>query len=583
MTAVAKAGAPSLDEDQRRVAEAGVEERLYVTAGPGSGKTETVSARIEYLLDEEDLSGEDILVISFSRAAVEAVQRRQRQNGSRSWVWVTTIDSLTARVLSDEGLDITGLGFDARINKLTGILAEDGIEDLLPDVRHVIIDEVQDVVGIRANLVTHLLAALPDDVGFTMLGDPKQAIYDFQLDDGFSDPHFLLRSARGLRATEVGLWGQYRAESRDAAKAMKLRGVGRTDLAWIGEMEEFVADMPVFDADGLAGQLQQMQGSVAVLTQSNAQALTAARDLYVQGIQAEVLARSADRSIDPWVARVLGDAPTSLTKEQFQEIAASNTPLDWEEAWALLRRMTKANTKYLTLVEVAQRFSNGIVPVALTRRRGQLTVSTVHRAKGLEFDHVLLLNTEDWYGDRDSGFGRTLYVAITRPRRRLVSFRRRPTDLFWKTCDRTERAYKTNHKGKGTTGFEIRGTDWRGITPPGNDEDPVTAQTLLKELAAVNRPTPVEIRLNAYGSTLSRPRYDAYLHDVCIGTLGEGFIEAFIRRLGRIGDNWPDIAGTFFTGVETVAGPPQAGPLGHNGLWLSPLILGPAALDWRRS
>ena len=34
---------------------------------------------------------------------------------------------------------------------------------------------------------------------------------------------------------------------------MKLRGLGRADFAWIGEMEEFVAEMPAFDADGLAG------------------------------------------------------------------------------------------------------------------------------------------------------------------------------------------------------------------------------------------------------------------------------------------------------------------------------------------
>src|SRR5829696_5869335 len=134
---------------------------------------------------------------------------------------------------------------------------------------------------------------------------------------------------------------------------MELRGQGRADFAWISEMEEFIADMPTFDVDGLAGQLQQMQGRVAVLTQSNAQALTVAKDLYLHGIQADLLARSADRSIDPWVARVLGDAPTSLTKEHFQEIASSDTPIDWDEAWALLRRITKANTKYLNLVEVA--------------------------------------------------------------------------------------------------------------------------------------------------------------------------------------------------------------------------------------
>ena len=29
-----------------------------------------------------------------------------------------------------------------------------------------------------------------------MLGDPKQGIYDFQLEDEFTDPTFLLRSAR---------------------------------------------------------------------------------------------------------------------------------------------------------------------------------------------------------------------------------------------------------------------------------------------------------------------------------------------------------------------------------------------------
>ena len=577
------AKAPQLDEGQRTVANAAVGERFYVTAGPGSGKTETVSARIRYLLEEEDLSGEEILVISFSRAAVEAVQRRQRLNGGRSWVWVTTIDSLAARVLLEEGVDITELGFDARIKKLTGMLAEEGVEDLLPDVRHVIIDEVQDVVGIRANLVVHILDRLSTNVGFTMLGDPKQGIYDFQLDEAFSDPDLLLQSAREIGAVEVGLCGQYRAASRDAERAMKLRGRGRTDLAWIGDMRGFIADMPSFDSDGLADQLKEMHGSIAVLTQSNAQALTVARDLYVREIQAELLARSTDRSIDSWVADVLADAPGSLTKDQFHDLVGARASIDCDEAWFLLRSITMSKTKFLNVRDTAQRLANGIVPVALTRQRSQLTVSTVHRAKGLEFDHVLLLDPGEWYGEQDSQFGRTLYVAITRPRRRLFAFQRQFADRYWKTDDRTERAYRTNYKGKGTTGFEIRGTDWRELAPPGTDDDPAAAQAVLKELASANLPVRVDIRFNAYESTLSRPRYDAYWDDVCIGTLDDQFTQAFLRQLGgAVRNNWPEIAGTFFTGVETVAGPPQTGPVGGNGLWLSPLIVGPATLDWSR-
>lgn len=570
---------PKLDDDQLRVAEAEVRERLYVTAGPGSGKTEAVSGRIAFLLEQEGLSGQEILVISFSRAAVEAVQRRLRQTGSRSWVRVTTLDSLATRILAEDGAEVTGLSFDTRIKRLAKMLANDEITDPLSEVRHVIIDEAQDVVGLRAALVGLLLETLPEDVGFTMLGDPKQGIYDFQLEENFDDPDFLLQTARDLGATEVGLWGQYRADSRDARKAMKLRS-GRTDLAWIADMRGFLAEMPSFEADELPHQLAEMEGTVAVLTQSNAQALTLARRLYLQGVDVELLPRSADRSIDPWVAEVMADAPSSITRSQFEELISATDCVDPDEAWYLLRAGTSAKTKFLNIPEAARRLATGGFPVGLTRRRGRITVSTVHRAKGLEFDHVLLLDPLEWYGDEDSDYARVLYVAITRPRRRLFTFRPNPSDRYWKTCSRTDRAYKTNYKGKGTTGFEIRGTDWRGIAPPGDPEYPEYVQNLLRDLAARSAPIPIEVSLNAYESTLSRPQYDAYFDDVWIGTLGEEFTQAFLRRLGKVRNNWPEISEVFFTGVETVAGPPQPGPVGRNGLWLSPLIVGPAQLDW---
>lgn len=105
---------------------------------------------------------------------------------------------------------------------------------------------------------------------------------------------------------------------------------------------------------------------------------------------------------------------------------------------------------------------------------------------------------------------------------------------------------------------------------------------MLRTLAVAATPVPVDIRFKAYESTLSFPRYDAFVEDVHIGTLGENFIEAFNRRLGKH-TTWPNISGTHFTALETVAGPPQAGPVGGNGLWLSPLIVGPAKLDWSRS
>src|SRR4051812_46306974 len=85
---------PELDESQLRVAEAPADARMIVTAGAGQGKTEVVAARLRHLLESEGLTGtDDLLVLSFSRAAVAAVQGRVRGDSLLAAVTVRTFDS----------------------------------------------------------------------------------------------------------------------------------------------------------------------------------------------------------------------------------------------------------------------------------------------------------------------------------------------------------------------------------------------------------------------------------------------------------------------------------------------------------
>ena len=66
-----------LNDAQREVVDAPIEERLLVIAGAGQGKTEVVALRIDHLVKEENLSASaEVLVLSFSRAAVTAVKTR---------------------------------------------------------------------------------------------------------------------------------------------------------------------------------------------------------------------------------------------------------------------------------------------------------------------------------------------------------------------------------------------------------------------------------------------------------------------------------------------------------------------------
>src|SRR4051812_28546995 len=76
-TAVMSAEKIELNAEQLAVVEASADERLLVIAGAGQGKTEVVVSRIDYLVTEEDLvASEEVLVLSFSRAAVSAVRTR---------------------------------------------------------------------------------------------------------------------------------------------------------------------------------------------------------------------------------------------------------------------------------------------------------------------------------------------------------------------------------------------------------------------------------------------------------------------------------------------------------------------------
>lgn len=56
---------------------------------------------------------------------------------------------------------------------------DEDIADELLQIEHVVIDEAQDLVGQRADLIEALVGRLPSDCGITVFADEAQAIYGF--------------------------------------------------------------------------------------------------------------------------------------------------------------------------------------------------------------------------------------------------------------------------------------------------------------------------------------------------------------------------------------------------------------------
>ena len=71
-------GMLSLNREQRKAVSADPEKPCLVIAGPGSGKTAVIAARCRFLIEETGCRPQDILVLTFTRAAAAEMQNRFR-------------------------------------------------------------------------------------------------------------------------------------------------------------------------------------------------------------------------------------------------------------------------------------------------------------------------------------------------------------------------------------------------------------------------------------------------------------------------------------------------------------------------
>jgi hypothetical protein len=573
-----------LDDSQAAVVSAEASDRLVVLAGPGSGKTEVVAARIACLTQgDHDLDPtSELIVISFSRAAVRAVNQRLRKSDVRASAAVRTLDGLAARIMLDCGEDPTSIGFDARIRSATR-LVEKGTWEPIEDVRHLIVDEVQDVVGIRAEFLVRLVEHLPEESGFTLLGDPAQAIYDFQLgpQSSMTCSAMLALIAKRPGVAVRELTGSYRAATREARHAIALRNDVRLDLSNASVRVSGFLDslVRIERPEDLGPLLQDASRTTALLTRTNGQSLVTAHRLWALGIPATVRRPIRQPVIGSWVAETLGTR-SSWTRDEF--IAAQPDEEIGVARWKALRTICRPRGAAIETRDVASALlTPWSVPSELVAEdAGGVVVSTIHRAKGLEFDTVVLVQFPDDGPDDDPARVRELYVAVTRARERLF----RMADDSWYPFRRTDgdRWYCTNRKRRGTVRFEIRGEDTDRTAPPVGS----TAGATQQVIRALAPGTPLDVELDP-SSTMQFPVY-RFLHEgVVVARTSTAFGEVFARQVGtperraRKDVAWPGVGQVHVETVETVAGPPQAhGTVGAHGLWLGVRAVGFPWLVW---
>lgn len=593
-----------LNDAQREVVEAPIDERLLVIAGAGQGKTEVVALRIDHLVKEEDLSASaEVLVLSFSRAAVTAVKTRLNAREVPA-ANVRTFDSFAGQLLLDAEEEPTG-SFEARIRQATKLLREaDETPDPIADLRHVVIDEVQDLVGDRADFVIEILRKLGDDVGITALGDPLQGIFDFQLDDSrskTSSTAVMHALQHEFDCTEVELGQNYRARGKDPKRVVKL---GERLLATkdprkadglIAELESTLLDLG--EIDEWADLVSKDGTRTAVLCASNPDVLRVSRYLSRSEIRHAVRRQAQDFGAASWIGRSLTSlSGQTINRSEVEEALAEALHRDAiEPAWYLLKSVAadQRGRDALNMRRLRNSIRTNMLPLTLTEPdTASVIVSTVHRAKGLEFDRVFLVTPNYEHEDEDEWATiRREYVALSRARDEIyVCELPQPRSSFetmrWLPGRRVERVYNRKTGKKRVKSFEFLYNDV-DVTEPvaGGGVEAADAQEILRDEDLIG--TNVEAVLDHELSSPELPSYlftseDGYL----LGRSSEGFNTAFNAVFGRRGGGaFPGrLFGLTLVSVETVAGESRKTEglnVGLSGLWLAARVTGLVEPDWK--
>ena len=414
---------------------------IVVAAGPGSGKTRVLVHKLASLLLMEDVKHEQLLMLTFSRAA--ATEFRQRLHdligNAVSFVEIRTFHSYCFDLLGKiDSIEESKSIVRTAVEKI--LAGEVDASRITKTV--LVIDEAQDMDADEYRLV-RVLMEKNEDMRVIAVGDDDQNIYAFR---GSSSEYMeeLLRTdgARKYELVEnfrsrnnlVAFANAFAENITHRIKSFSVMPVKKED----GEIEVTSYCSSNLDEPLVNDILRKgLSGTTAVLTKDNEEALVIAGILRRKGYPAQLI--RSDSGF--WLAK-LSEIRFFQECIGFRDEGAVVPWEKWQEAKTRLKAGFSRSRLLGTCLDILADFES-VCPDSsdtpgekviyktdfdmflkessfedfVRSSTGAVTVSTMHKVKGMEFDNVFLML--DSFICTDDEKRRQLYVALTRARNNL--------------------------------------------------------------------------------------------------------------------------------------------------------------------
>ena len=414
---------------------------IVVAAGPGSGKTKVLVHKLASLYQMEDIKQEQMLMLTFSRAAATEFRKRLTRpemlgnaanfiGGGTRAEGITTFHSYCFDLLGRVG---SLNDSDTVITEAVRRIKSGEIEANKITKTVLVIDEAQDMSEVEFSLVQALMEA-NDEMRIIAVGDDDQNIYEFRK----SDSKYLHSMINDYKATKYELLVNYRSRKNIVTLANTFlkkisNRLKETDIVADQQVDGEVIitkyksqnlSIPVVD-DILD---KPLSGSVCVLTETNDEAATIAGLLTKHGVSARLIQDGSGFSmynlaevrcfIEALSMRedvyTIDDYTWKTAKSKMeQEFSGS---VAYEYAQGFLKVFEEMNPKSKYKSDFLQFAHESKMEDFGTSQLSQVVVSTIHKAKGREFDNVFLSLKQPRTTDAKR---REVYVAMTRAKNNL--------------------------------------------------------------------------------------------------------------------------------------------------------------------
>ena len=436
----------NLNDEQKQIIEDKSSKAILVLAGPGSGKTKILVHKIASLITEEHKKPEYFLMLAHSRVAVREFKERLKKligyiaYDMRIYTFHALATELCGQFIGDGNKDT----LNKIIEKATQWIEDGKIR--LPPIQMLVLDEYQDVGQRAYAFIKAIYAKMMETKQIIAVGDDDQCINNFSEDK--ADTIFIKQFAQDFQGTasdgddkellakkmhfrQYELLNNYRSCAKivDFANAYRSKIPNRLKNNNLIAIKEDKGSLSLNGyAQGYLTHIIKMikdqiqtntNHQIAILLRNNDEVMTCYAQLRANDIKAQYIIERDGFT--------LGDLAELRAFLSFYEQNG------FDKAKEQLHNCYQASTNYPSACEIIDYFANEYEEEyrdsdqfdsylqhidfdEFTTMKAKVVVSTMHKAKGKEFDSVHIGIKQDMNAPDEQ---RLLYVAITRAKTNL--------------------------------------------------------------------------------------------------------------------------------------------------------------------